>query len=211
MGKPVDISGRKFGKLIAIKPTKKKKGSYIVWECKCDCGNTHYATAKDLLSGNTKSCGCSKTKGKDITNQKFGELTAKYRVGKGKHGYIWHCECSCGKTKDVMTKDLTSGKVRSCGHLNLIPRPQPDAINGTRASALNSTKFKNNTSGIRGVSWSKRDGKWEAYIKFKGKHYHLGLFTDIEKAAEVRKLAEDRLFGEFLEWYNELKKKNKKQ
>jgi hypothetical protein len=37
---------------------------------------------------------------------------------------------------------------------------------------------KNNTSGFRGVAWSKAAGKWQAGIKVDGKRKHLGLFED---------------------------------
>lgn len=39
-----------------------------------------------------------------------------------------------------------------------------------------------NTSGIRGVSWYKRDGKWRAHIVIKQKQIHLGYFDSIEEA-----------------------------
>ena len=41
---------------------------------------------------------------------------------------------------------------------------------------------KNNTSGIRGVSWDKRRNNWEASVKHNGKGYHVGNFRDIADA-----------------------------
>ena len=32
----------------------------ICWRCKCDCGNLAIAVGSELISGNTKSCGCLK-------------------------------------------------------------------------------------------------------------------------------------------------------
>lgn len=52
---------------------------------------------------------------KDISNQKFGKLTAieiAYRKG---HFTYWHCKCECGKEKDVLISNLTCGKTVSCG------------------------------------------------------------------------------------------------
>ena len=51
---------------------------------------------------------------KDITNQKFGKLVAKYRIKKNGNSY-WHCVCDCGNEKDIYLQQLTSGKVTSCG------------------------------------------------------------------------------------------------
>lgn len=57
----VDIKGQKFGKLTAIKPNGSKSGEGVLWLCECDCGNQTTTTAKNLRSGNTKSCGCINT------------------------------------------------------------------------------------------------------------------------------------------------------
>lgn len=61
--------------------------------------------------------------------------------------------------------------------------------------------LKNNTSGIRGVSWDSHKQKWVAQIGFKGKNYHLGRYAKKEDAAKARKEAEENLFGNFLEYY----------
>lgn len=53
---------------------------------------------------------------------------------------------------------------------------------------------KNNTSGVRGVSWDKTNNKWLAAIEFRGRHIHLGRFENIECAASARKAAELKLF-----------------
>ena len=60
----VGLVGQKFGRLTAIEPTDKRQGSNVVWKCKCDCGNTKFARAGSLTTGNTKSCGCLKAKRK---------------------------------------------------------------------------------------------------------------------------------------------------
>jgi len=59
-GKPIDITGQRFGSLVAIEPTEMRSSQGgVMWRCICDCGNTHYASTHMLTSGNTKSCGCS--------------------------------------------------------------------------------------------------------------------------------------------------------
>lgn len=56
----IDITGQRFGRLVALSYDHTNSSKKAVWKCLCDCGNYHYVTAKDLRSGNTKSCGCSK-------------------------------------------------------------------------------------------------------------------------------------------------------
>ena len=53
-----DLSGQKFGKLLAIKPLDKRKRKKVVWLCKCDCGNYCEIVGTSLTSNNAKSCGC---------------------------------------------------------------------------------------------------------------------------------------------------------
>ena len=56
----------------------------------------------------------------------------------------------------------------------------------------NRSKHKNNTSGITGVSWYKRDKKWQATIMVDGNYMHLGFFDNFEAAVAARKEAELR-------------------
>ena len=53
---------------------------------------------------------------KDLTNQRFGKLTALYPTNKrqGNH-VIWHCRCDCGNEKDVAAPRLTMGLATCCG------------------------------------------------------------------------------------------------
>lgn len=70
-------------------------------------------------------------------------------------------------------------------------------------SALGSKPPKTNTSGIRGVSWSRKKQDWEAYIKFQGKLYHLGHYKKLEDAAKARARAEEKFFGPVIEEFSE--------
>jgi hypothetical protein len=51
----------------------------------------------------------------DLTGQEFGRLTV-IKQAVSKNGRIaWNCKCDCGKEKDIIAKDLRSGKTQSCG------------------------------------------------------------------------------------------------
>lgn len=58
----LDITNKRFGKLVAIKRAENKLAysDSVAWECKCDCGNVIVTTVSALNSGNTTSCGCRK-------------------------------------------------------------------------------------------------------------------------------------------------------
>lgn len=54
----MNISGQRFGRLIALEPTDKHLYNSVIWKCRCDCGKTAEVAAINLRNGNTKSCGC---------------------------------------------------------------------------------------------------------------------------------------------------------
>lgn len=114
-----DLTGQKFGKLLALevadKEFQKRKGT--VWKCQCDCGNITYVPAHSLLCGNTKSCGCMQVKLiKDITGQQFGHWTVINLDGKHEDGfYYWLCRCDCGTEKIVRGNNLKTGDSTNCG------------------------------------------------------------------------------------------------
>lgn len=53
----------------------------------------------------------------------------------------------------------------------------------------NQRKRRNNTSGVVGVHWHKKLGKWQAYIMSNGRGIHLGYYGTIEEAAAARAAA----------------------
>ena len=52
----IDISGQRFGRLIAQYPVASKRPTD--WFCLCDCGGNKVVRQDQLKSGNNKSCGC---------------------------------------------------------------------------------------------------------------------------------------------------------
>jgi len=59
MGKYIDITGKKFGRLTAVRFfCKDKNGNNPKWLCECDCGKEKPIAKSKILSGWTKSCGC---------------------------------------------------------------------------------------------------------------------------------------------------------
>lgn len=96
-------------------------------------------------------------------------------------------------------------------HFGEMPKGWLDHINGDRAdnrianireasfsqNAQNVARKANNTSGYKGVSFSKADGKWRATICVNGRHWQLGAFRTPEEASRVYQLAAEKHFGSF--------------
>lgn len=64
----IDLTGRRFGRLVVIE----RDGTYYsptfrafpLWRCRCDCGTECIVLGNSLRQGTTKSCGCLRA---DIT------------------------------------------------------------------------------------------------------------------------------------------------
>lgn len=72
----LNLTGRRYGRLITIKPTNKRKNGRVVWECQCDCGNICYCDTHSLQEGKVKSCGCMRSEGEDVIRK----LLQKYNI-----------------------------------------------------------------------------------------------------------------------------------
>lgn len=159
MTKVVDLTGKRFGRLVAIEPAKEKtRNGLALWKCKCDCGNMKIARSDNLKKNRTMSCGCLN---KEIAinrldcKRKTNQYKDKYIKGRGLH-------------------------------------------NDTADCLLNDTMYKDNSTGVRGVTRS-RSGKFIAQIGYKKHNYYLGTFETLELAKFARKEAEKKIWGKDLE------------
>ena len=82
MGKLIDLTGQKFGKLTVlgraedyVSPNTGKRTT--VWLCKCDCGNPEIKKIMGgrLKNGQSKSCGCLQ---KEVASKTLSKATKKY-------------------------------------------------------------------------------------------------------------------------------------
>ena len=143
MGKKIDLTNQRFGKLLVLKEGGRDSSNKILWVCQCDCGNVKEIRGNDLRSKKVLSCGCygkqqrligkkksleNKTVGfkNDLTNKKFHRLlvlnfnqeeTKKQREIRKNSSSWWTCKCDCGNIINVEGSSLTRGHTKSCGCL----------------------------------------------------------------------------------------------
>lgn len=113
-----DITGQRFGKLVALNFFEIKKAE-TMWNCQCDCGNTHISSYRNLKGGNCQSCGCKlgETQTINIKGQKYGRLLVLNFIEIKKHKAYWSCLCECGNIKNISGTSLINGKTQSCSCL----------------------------------------------------------------------------------------------
>lgn len=79
--------------------------------CRCSCGTEKEILKCNLLNGSQTSCGHNRNSYGDLTGRQINEWTVLK-----KEGYLYRCRCSCGRESLVGSKDLMSGRQKSCGH-----------------------------------------------------------------------------------------------
>lgn len=200
----IDLTNQRFGHLTAIRDTGKRYKGLSVWHCQCDCGNTCEVTTNHLRTGHTTSCGCAKGQREDLTGKRFGRLVVQEYIGR-KNGYtLWKCACDCGNSIVTSAHSLKMGRTKSCGCLNTETRSQSaysrfGFVDGTSLVGISDKRRlnKNNSSGVRGVTFDKKRNKWVAQITFQRKNYYLGRYDTKEEAIAARKAGEEKYYGKY--------------
>lgn len=111
--KLVDITGHRFGMVVAVKYLGGRSGN---WRYLCDCGKYGETSGANLRQGRTASCGCDRwskadLSGKTICGLKVVRLARKDRNRQS----IYICECPrCGGEREVRRAQIV-GSQGHCG------------------------------------------------------------------------------------------------
>lgn len=97
----MDLTGTRFGRLVANTPT--VKGKRKAWVCVCDCGAVVTKAQVDLRSGDTKSCGCAKRELRAAKNTTHG---ASNSVAYSKWRGMWARVRTAGAPKNRCYRDV---------------------------------------------------------------------------------------------------------
>lgn len=54
----IDLTGRRFGRLVVVGQAGRDKHKKPLWDCLCDCGENRTILGNSLTREKTKSCGC---------------------------------------------------------------------------------------------------------------------------------------------------------
>lgn len=74
-----NLTNKRYGRLIAKEYLGSNGKGDSLWRCECDCGNTNFVTTSHhLVSGNTQSCGCLRSKGESIIQQILDKANIHY-------------------------------------------------------------------------------------------------------------------------------------
>ena len=121
----INLLHQRFGKLLVLEETNKRKNKSIVWKCQCDCGSIVEYSTKELRSDGIiqcPNCGHNRKPNEGLTenilNKKFNHLTVIEKTNKKAGGKIlYKCQCDCDEQNIIYVNrtDLISGHTTSCG------------------------------------------------------------------------------------------------
>ena len=108
MGKIIDLTGQRFGKLTVIKRLLNNKHNSAMWLCQCDCGGNTITSSAHLNSGHTKSCGC-------LSKELIAKLNKKHNMYGTRLYIIWHnMKARCNNKSNLAYKNYGGRGIRVC-------------------------------------------------------------------------------------------------
>ena len=125
-------------------------------------------------------------------HSRTGYAASKQRTGRKQHAVYMHRLVAEQNGLPTASKQIDhadgDGLNNSRSNLRLATTSQNQA---------NLRRRRDNTSGFKGVSWSRRAGKFQACIMVAGHQHHLRYFDDPRDAARAYNEAAMKHFGEF--------------
>ncbi|WP_143597093.1 MULTISPECIES: AP2 domain-containing protein [Vagococcus] len=149
----------------------------------------------------------------DLTGKTFKNYTViNESPDRSKGGSVmWYCNCHlCGRfflmpqtayKKDNPCNCLWAIRKKEIGARLYKEQVQKFHVEGTFLPLLLKEDNVNNTSGVRGVSFNEKTGRWVAYMSFKGKNVLRKSFECKEEAIRERRKAELFYFRPVLKKY----------
>lgn len=110
MGRLVDLTGQKFGKLTVIEKVGiAKHGDHAKWLCQCECGKTIITLSNSLRQGKTLSCGCIRIEcAMCEVRKRTKHGLSKERLYNIWYGMIDRCtHCNCDRYADYGGRGIT--------------------------------------------------------------------------------------------------------
>jgi hypothetical protein len=96
----LNLTGRRFGRLVAVAREGSDGSGGATWRCRCDCGQEKVISAHSLNKGRTVSCGCWNRTRPRATH---GEASPSTRTTEYR---IWSAmKDRCGNSKNPQYKD----------------------------------------------------------------------------------------------------------
>ena len=219
-GVKLELTGKVFGNLIVLrKDINRTKFGNVQWVCECICGSRRLYLAQNLLSGQSKSCGCTRSY---LAKERFTKHdmsgSSEYKIWAGMKARCYNksnasfqhyggrgitvCDSWLNSFEaffDDMGNRPTSN--HSIDRINNNGNYEPGNCRWTTQfiQCINTRRRRKNSSGLRGVFWNKEAEKWVSQISVNKKRVYVGASESLFEIACLRFSAENKLWQSFRE------------
>lgn len=108
MSKPCDLTGRSFGRLVALYRSENTNSGQTRWNCVCECGIKKIVNSRDLLSGKTRSCGCLSRESSKARATKHGMRGTRF------HGIWTNMKSRCSNHNNDQFSNYGGRGIKVC-------------------------------------------------------------------------------------------------
>lgn len=217
-----ELVGKRYGKLTVLSFSYKNERGHSFYLCHCDCGADVVKRSDRLISG--KSIGCKRCSWRRLWKPiTLDDCTLIVPLTQNRYAFIDsedfdkikdHSWC-LGPRGEYAQTNINRIPVKMHRLILDFPEQEIDHINGNSLdnrkqnlrvcdhvqNSKNKMKYKNNTSGFKGVYFSKTLNKFITYVTNNYKKIYFGMFNTAEEALIVYKNKSQELYKEF--FYNE--------
>lgn len=222
-----DLTGQKFGRLTVLGRAEDRYSAtnrkYIMWRCKCDCGNEVIEYANHLRNGVNISCGCLRRDNMRKLNKNYNAYEiyndyVKMFTTKGEPFFIDTDDLD--KVKDICWSKNQGGYlggwdgtnqvllhrfITNCPSNMVVDHLNKDITDNRKANLrvtngsynnMNRDVTRYNTSGHIGVCWNNKQQRWIAQIGYNNQTIYIGCYKNIQDAIRAREEKEKELYSE---------------
>lgn len=157
MAELVDLTGKRFGRLVVVRKGNRRSNA-TWWWCRCDCGTEKEVRAQPLTRGDNKSCGCLRVEEGRRRTAPGGEMDNRsHGMYQSPEYHAWHGMLDrCRNTNSKSFPDYGGRGVVVCERWTSFENFFSDM--GKRPSASHSLERENNERGYEpeNCKWATR-------------------------------------------------------
>jgi hypothetical protein len=141
MPSKIDLTGKRFGRLLVLQEHDRSANHKIRWLCLCDCGRSIVAIGADMVSLHQQSCGCLK---RELASKRMAKLSFRHGLSGSYFGRAW--KSMRQRCYNAATRDFArwGGRgIRMCDFIRSAPQSL-ETLLGKRPPGMSIDRRDNN-------------------------------------------------------------------
>lgn len=183
VGTFIDLTGQRFGRLVAIEATKRRDGNRsILWHCLCNCGKKCFVSSRNLKYGSVQSCGC-------LQRDAVRKSVTKHGMSRTRIYKIWQAMIQrCENPNDKNYKYYGGRDIKVCDRWHTFENFYADV--GERPKGKSLDRWPNNSGNYEPTNW-----RWASKIEQANNTRALKLFLAFGPYNQVKIAKNQHIFA----------------